>query len=114
KERRIEVARAEERADARERDLDQKGAELKRREQGSDNRGGPARRSRERLDHGLDDREAHVVQLQEESKKAKEEELQTLQRIAGMTQGQARDLLLRQTEGETPHDSEELMRQICE
>jgi ribonuclease Y len=96
KERRIEVARAEERVDARERDIEQKGAELKRREQ------------------GLDDREAHVRQLQEESKKAKEEELQTLQRIAGMTQGQARDLLLRQTEEETRHDMAKLIRQIEE
>src|SRR5262249_8146331 len=96
KERRIEVARGEERADARESSLDQKAAELKRREQ------------------GLDDREAHVRQLQEESKKAKEEELQTLQRIAGMTQGQARDLLLRQTEEETRHDMARLIRQIEE
>ena len=96
KERRIEVARGEERAAGRERDIEQKLAELKRREQ------------------GLDDREAHVRQLQEESKKAKEEELQTLQRIAGMTQGQARDLLLRQTEEETRHDMAKMIRQIEE
>src|SRR4051812_24178365 len=96
KDRRIEVARGEERAAARERDIDQKLAELKRREQ------------------GLDDREAHVRQLQEESKKAKEDELQTLQRIAGMTQVQARDLLLRQTEEETRHDMAKMIRQIEE
>src|SRR3954447_7248927 len=96
KDRRIEVARAEERAATRDGLLDQKAAELKRREQ------------------GLDDREAHVRQLQEEQKKAKEEELQTLQRIAGMTQGQARELLLRQTEEETRHDMAKLIRQIEE
>src|SRR4051812_9673299 len=96
KERRIEVARAEERAASRESVLDHKATELGRREQ------------------GLDDRETHVLRLQEETKLAREEEARTLERIAGMTVGQAKDLLLRQTEEETRHDMAKLIRQIEE
>src|SRR3954463_1701103 len=72
KDRRIEVARGEERAAARDREIDQKLAELKRREQ------------------GRDVREALASQPEEESKKAKEEELLPLQRMRGMSQGRAR------------------------
>jgi ribonuclease Y len=96
KERRIEAAKAEERAATRETLLEQKNAELGRREQ------------------GLDDRETHVRALQEEIKKAKEEEVRTLERIAGLTVTQARELLLRQTEEESRHDMARLIRQIEE
>ena len=96
KERRIEAAKAEERAATRESLLEQKSAELARREQ------------------GLDDRETHVRALQEEIKKAKEEEVRTLERIAGLTVSQARELLLRQTEEESRHDMARLIRQIEE
>jgi ribonuclease Y len=96
KERRIEAAKAEERVTARETLLEQKAGEVARREQ------------------GLDDRETHVRQLQEEIKRAKEEELRALERIAGMTVPQARELLLSQTEEDVRHEMAKRIRQIEE
>src|SRR5438309_380113 len=72
KERRAEVLRAEERQRGREHELDAKLTEVSRREQ------------------GLADRETHTKQLQEQLKAAKDSELKELERISGMTVGEAK------------------------
>ena len=96
KDRRVEIAKAEERVTAREAQAVVKESEIVRREQ------------------GVDDREAHARQLQEELKVAREEEQQVLERTAGMTAVQARDVLLRRTEEQARHDMARMIRQIEE
>ena len=96
KDRRVEIAKAEERVTAREAQAVVKESEILRREQ------------------GVDDREAHARQLQEELKVAREEEQQVLERTAGMTAVQARDVLLRRTEEQARHDMARMIRQIEE
>jgi ribonuclease Y len=95
-ERRVEVARIEERALAREDLVEGKHAELQRREQ------------------GLADREAHVRQLQDDLKGAKDEAVRELERIAALTATDAREMLLHDVEESARHDMARLVRRIEE
>ena len=74
--RRAQVVKSEERLNARDEELEAKLVEISRREQ------------------GLSDRETHTKQLQEELKHARDEELKELERISGMTVGEAKAHLL--------------------
>src|SRR5215211_3742161 len=89
--RRAENLRIEERILAKEEDIDRKLTELGRREQ------------------GLNDREVHVRQLQEELKAARDEALVELERVAGLTVAEAKQHLLERSEDLIRH---ELARQV--
>ena len=95
-ERRTELAKLEERAGAREAQADGKVAEITRREQ------------------GIADREGHVKTLQDEAKAAKDAAIREAERVAGMSQVQARDVLLKETEESVRHDMAKLIRRIEE
>jgi ribonuclease Y len=95
-ERRAEIVKSEERARAREEDSDRKAEELRRREQ------------------GVSDRESHSRQLQEELKAAKARELAELERIAGMTVGEAKQHLLERSEDLIRHELARRVRQLDE
>jgi ribonuclease Y len=94
--RRAEMAKVEERLAAREEITAAKAEEVARREQ------------------SIADRETHARQMQEELKAAKDAQLAELERIAGMTAGQARDTLLAQTEERARHDMAKIVRQVDE
>ena len=68
----------------------------------------------ERRDQGIADREAHVKQLQEELKAAKEEELKELERIAGLSLADARTEVLSQSEELVRHELARRVRQLDE
>jgi ribonuclease Y len=93
-ERRQDLAKIEERAAAREDQADQKTAESNRREQ------------------GIADREAHVRLLQDEAKAAKDDALHELEKAAGMSQTQAREVLLKETEDAVRHDMAKMIRRV--
>jgi ribonucrease Y len=95
-EQRDRITKIEERALAREDDAQERLKELGRREQ------------------GLADRETHAKQLQEELKTAKEQQLVELERIAGMTVGEARASLLERSEELIKHDLARRVRQLEE
>ena len=96
KERRAEVLRAEERLRGRGQELEAKVTELTRREQ------------------GLADRETHTKQLQEELKSAKDDELKELERISGMTVGEAKAHVLERSEDLVRHELARRVRQLEE
>jgi ribonuclease Y len=96
KERRSEVLRAEERLRTRERDIEAKLTEVSRREQ------------------GIADREMHAKQLQEELKSAKDNELRELERISGMTVGEAKAHVLERSEDLVRHELARRVRQLDE
>jgi len=96
KERRAEILRAEERLRAREEELAGKLTEITRREQ------------------GLADREMHTKQLQEEYKATKENELKELERISGMTVGEAKAHVLERSEDLVRHELARKVRQLEE
>ena len=96
KERRAEVLRAEERLRARERELEGKATEVSRREQ------------------GIADREVHAKQLQEELKAAKDGELRELERISGMTVGEAKAHVIERSEDLVRHELARRVRQLEE
>jgi ribonucrease Y len=93
---RARITKIEERALAREDEAQERLKELGRREQ------------------GLADRETHAKQLQEELKAAKELQLTDLERIAGMTVGEARASLLERSEELIKHDLARRVRQLEE
>jgi ribonuclease Y len=95
-ERRSEIARIEERLLAKEEAVDARANELRRRE------------------GTLDDRGRDLAQEAERVKQAKQEHLRELERIANLSTGQARQLLLRELESELRHDSAKLVRQVEE
>jgi ribonucrease Y len=95
-ERRAEVAKVEERIATKEEATDQKLAELERREQ------------------SFQDRETHVRQLQEELKAAKDEQLNALERISGLTAADAKRQLLEQAEEQARHEMARMVRQVEE
>jgi ribonuclease Y len=86
RERRDEVVKIEERVLAKEDDIDDKLTELTRREQ------------------GIADREVHLRQLQEEMKQLKLNERRELEQLAGLTGGEARARILRESEDEVRHE----------
>jgi|GEM_PF-85756 len=96
RERRGEVARIEERLLTRERSLDGRLSELERREQSLEDR-------RRNIDHGA-----------EELKSAKRDHVRELERIASLSAGQAKQILLREMEGDLRHERARLIRQAEE
>jgi ribonucrease Y len=94
--RRVEIAKVEERVVRTETDVERKLLELERREQGAA------------------DREIHLKQLQDEVKGAKQEALDELQRVSGMTHGEARQLLLERSEDLVRHELARNVRQLEE
>src|SRR6266540_2055934 len=68
----------------------------------------------ERRDQGVTDRETHVKELQEELKSAKEQELQELERISGMTSGEAKAEIMARSEEAIRHELARRVRQMEE
>ncbi|MDP9285027.1 MAG: Rnase Y domain-containing protein, partial [Actinomycetota bacterium] len=96
RERRDEVLKIEERVIAKEDDIDRKLTELTRREQ------------------GVADREVHLRQLQEDVKEIKDNELRQLERIAGMTTGEAQKRILVESEELVRHELAGRVRRLEE
>jgi ribonuclease Y len=96
RERRAEVARTEERLLTRERSLDGRGSELDRREQ------------------SLEDRRRNIDRGAEELKRAKRDHVRELERIASLSAGQAKQILLREMEGDLRHERARLIRRAEE
>ena len=94
--RREQVHRIEERVLAREQEIEAKLRELDRREQ------------------GISDRETHARELQEELKQVKQDAVSQLERIAGLTVGEARQHVLSRAEDEARHDLARRVRQLEE
>jgi ribonucrease Y len=94
--RRTEIARTEERIATLELDLDRKLTELSRREQ------------------GVNDREIASKELHEELKHVKEQEQHVLEKLAGMTQPEARAHLLERSEELVRHELARRVRQLDE
>src|SRR5919197_417926 len=65
-------------------------------------------------EQGLSDRETHTKQLQEELKHARDEELKELERISGMTVGEAKAHLLERSEDLVRHELARRVRQLEE
>src|SRR3954454_2711251 len=86
RERRDEVVKIEERVLAKEDDIDRKLTELMRREQ------------------GVADREVHLRQLQEDMKGLKDAHRRELERIAGMTSGEAKQRILDESQEQGRHE----------
>jgi ribonucrease Y len=96
RERRDEVVKIEERVIAKEDDIDRKLTELIRREQ------------------GVSDREVHLRQLQEDMKELKDSHRRELERIAGMTSGEARQRILDDSQEQVRHELAGRVRQMEE
>lgn len=96
KERRAELAQLEKRLLQKEESLDQKAVELSRREQ------------------SVNDREAYYRKVIEEAEAARAEQRRLLEQLAGMTEEEAKELLLKRIEGEVRHDAAKMVRQIEE
>ena len=94
--RRLDIAKVEERIGQRESELDTTRTELTRREQ------------------GISDREVHLKQLQDDLKAAKEQALRELQRISGLTLGEARQHVLERSEDLVRHELARSVRQMEE
>jgi ribonuclease Y len=91
-----DILRERERLHAREDDTERRLTELERREQ------------------GIADRETHVKQLQDEFKEAKDREVSELERISGLTVGQAKAEILARSEELVRHDLARRVRQLEE
>jgi ribonucrease Y len=94
--RRVEIAKVEERIAQREAELDQKLVEVTRREQ------------------GVGDREVHLKQLQEELKTSRDQSLKELERISGMTLGEAKTAVLERSQDLVRHELARSVRQMEE
>jgi ribonucrease Y len=94
--RRAEIARLEERLRAKEQSLAIQAGELDERERSLADR-------QRNLDHG-----------REELKEAKREQIRELERVAGLSAGQAKQILMRELEDELRHESARLVRQVEE
>ncbi len=94
--RRLEIAKIEERVAQRELDLEGRVDEVTRREQ------------------GVSDRETHVKQLQDDLKGAKDDSLRELQRIAGLTLVEAKQIVLERSEDLVRHELARSVRQMEE
>jgi ribonucrease Y len=96
RDRRLQIAKVEERINQKESELDSTLVELSRREQ------------------GVADRETHVRELQEEIKAAKDSALKELERISGLTNVEARQVLLERSEDMIRHELARRARQLEE
>src|SRR4051794_11122763 len=94
--RRAELARLEERLRAKEQSLELQSQELHERQR------------------SLDDRRRNVDKDIGQLKEAKREHVRELERLSGLSAGQAKQILLRELEDEIRHDSARLVRQIEE
>ena len=94
--RRSELARLEERLRAREGSLELQGQRLDERER------------------SLDDRQRNLEHGREELKAAKRDHLRELERVAGLSAGQAKHVMMRELEDELRHESARLIRQVEE
>ena len=94
--RRLEIAKVEERIAQREAELDQKLIEVTRREQ------------------GVGDREVHLKQLQDEEKESRDRALGELERVSGMTQGEAKTAMLERSQDLVRHELARSVRQMEE
>jgi ribonucrease Y len=94
--RRSEIARLEERLRATEGSLELQTQRLAERER------------------SLDDRHRNLEHAREELKAAKARQLRELERVAGLSAGQAKQLLMRELEDNLRHDSARLIRQVEE
>ena len=92
--RRAEIARLEERLRAKEQSLTIQSAELDERERSLADR-------QRNLDHGRED-----------LKEAKREQIRELERVAGLSASQAKQILMRELEDELRHESARLVRQV--
>jgi ribonucrease Y len=95
-ERRGQMTKLEERVLARQDELESKLTTLLRREQ------------------GLADRELHIKELQQQLKEAKDQEVEELERISGLTVNEARSELLARSEQLIRHDLARRVRQLEE
>jgi ribonucrease Y len=94
--RRTELARLEERLRAKEGSIDLQVQELEDRER------------------SLEDRRRNLERAREELKTAKRDQLRELERVAGLSAGQAKQIMMRELEDELRHDSARLVRQVEE
>jgi ribonuclease Y len=94
--RRSEIARLEERLRAKESSLEIQAQELVERER------------------SLDDRQRNVEHAREELKAAKRDQIRELERVAGLSAGQAKQIMMRELEDQLRHDSARLIRQVEE
>jgi ribonucrease Y len=94
--RRTEIARQEERLHARESSLEALDQQLAERERSLEDRG-------RNLDHA-----------REELKLAKSKQVRELERVAGLSAGQAKQILMRELEDDLRHESARLIRQVEE
>ncbi|HEU0337491.1 MAG TPA: ribonuclease Y [Gaiellaceae bacterium] len=94
--RRVQIAKIEERISQAEADVNEKLTELGRREQ------------------GIADRETHLKQLQEELKATRDEAFKELQRTSGLTVGEAKQHLLERAEELIRHELARNVRQLEE
>ena len=94
--RRVEVAKVEERIAQRDAEADQKLEEIARREQ------------------GVGDREVHLKQLQEELKASRDQALKELERISAMTLGEAKATVLERSQDLVRHELARSVRQMEE
>jgi ribonuclease Y len=92
--RRSELARLEERLRAKEGSIELQAQELGERER------------------ALDDRQRNLEHAREELKAAKRDQLRELERLAGLSAGQAKQIMMRELEDELRHDSARLIRQV--
>ncbi len=96
KERRNELTQLEKRVLQREESLDEKQKDLQKKEQ------------------SVADREAHYRTVLEQAEAAKAEQDHQLEVISGLTQSEARDILLKRTEDDVRHDMAKMVRSIEE
>ncbi|HEU0023926.1 MAG TPA: ribonuclease Y [Thermoleophilaceae bacterium] len=94
--RRSELAKLEERLRARETTLELKAAEVAEKER------------------ALEDRQRNLEHGREELKHSKREQIRELERVAGLSAGQAKQIMMRELEDELRHDSARLIRQVEE
>jgi ribonuclease Y len=94
--RREELARMEERLRSKESSLELHGQRLDERER------------------SLDDRQRNLEHARDELKAAKRDQLRELERVAGLSAGQAKQIMMRELEDELRHDSARLIRQVEE
>ena len=94
--RRVEIAKVEERIAQREAEGEQKLVEVTRREQ------------------GIGDREVHLKQLQDEMKESRDAMLKELERISGMTLGEAKATVLERSQDLVRHELARSVRQMEE
>src|ERR671915_859296 len=92
--RRSELARLEERLRSKESSLELHGQRLDERER------------------SLDDRQRNLEHAREELKAAKRDQLRELERVAGLSAGQAKQIMMRELEDELRHESARLIRQV--